>query len=108
MKKIKLPREITEAIEDLRVEGYTDTQIVYDVESGKGNRTLNDYFFDVGTPDDLMQALVNGYEVEKTPEEMVREFYESLNTSEVWEPKKRDGVEQTLNILGIKIGGINA
>ena len=74
MTKIKLPRAITEAIEDLRVEGYTDTQIVYGVESGKGNHTLNDYFFDIGTPDELMQALVIGYESDESTIVTVEHF----------------------------------
>lgn len=63
----------------------------------------------------LAAALVNGYEVEKTPEEKVREFYESFNTgfgtfhSEThfrFEEYQRV-IKSTLNFLGIKIEGVN-
>ncbi|MFV4878890.1 hypothetical protein [Bacillus velezensis] len=64
----------------------------------------------------LAAALVNGYEVEKTPGEKVREFYESFNTgfgtfhSEThfrYEEYQRV-IKSTLNFLGIKIEGVNA
>ncbi|MFD3198869.1 hypothetical protein [Bacillus sp. LR_5] len=64
----------------------------------------------------LAAALVNGYEVEKTPEEKVRDFYESFNTgfgtfhSEThfrFEEYQRV-IKTTLNFLGIKIDGVNA
>ncbi|MDF4197359.1 hypothetical protein [Bacillus subtilis] len=64
----------------------------------------------------LAAALVNGYEVEKTPEEKVREFYESFNTgfgtfhSEThfrFEEYQRV-IKSTLNFLGVKIEGVNA
>lgn len=108
MTKIKLPRAVTEAIEDLRVEGYTDTQIVFEIESGKGNRTLNDYFFDIGTPDELMQALVIGYEVESAPEDAVSEFFDRYQGIDDYDAGVRNGVVTTLGALGIKIEGINA
>lgn len=66
------------------------------------------------------QALVNGYTVEKTPEDKVREYYDRCR-------EKRDQAEMddrsfaaehldgqaigasiTLDILGIKISGVNA
>ncbi|TYS25139.1 hypothetical protein FZC71_00910 [Bacillus subtilis] len=65
----------------------------------------------------LAAALVNGYEVEKTPEEKVREYFEGLHRDE-YLTRSRDeahgleceitGVENTLNLLGIKIEGVNA
>ncbi|MED0799379.1 hypothetical protein P4T18_18380 [Bacillus inaquosorum] len=64
----------------------------------------------------LAAALVNGYEVEKTPEEKVRDFYESFNTgfgtfhSEThfrYEEYQRV-IKSTLNFLGIEIEGVNA
>ncbi|KIN51194.1 hypothetical protein [Bacillus subtilis] len=64
----------------------------------------------------LAAALVNGYEVKKTPEEKVREFYESFNTgfgtshSEThfrFEEYQRV-IKITLERLGIKIEGVNA
>ncbi|XSD74791.1 hypothetical protein P5611_015915 [Bacillus subtilis] len=65
----------------------------------------------------LAAALVNGYEVEKTPEEKLREYYESLWSDycdsddpfiEVACESARAAVNETLNLLGIKIEGVNA
>lgn len=65
----------------------------------------------------LASALINGYEVEKSPEENVREYYNVLKLREEYLEKSgvhggqhRQGwlsVEETLNILGIKIEGVN-
>ncbi|MEC1625494.1 hypothetical protein P9E08_08885 [Bacillus mojavensis] len=66
----------------------------------------------------LAAALVNGYEVEKTPEERVREYYYDLRRAEDrLEERGESGsqfrqgwqsVGETLNLLGIKIEGVNA
>ncbi|MGY5350536.1 hypothetical protein [Bacillus subtilis] len=65
----------------------------------------------------LAAALVNGYEVKKTPEEKVREYYESLWSDycdsddsfiEVACESARAAVKESLNLLGIKIEGVNA
>ncbi|WP_168748460.1 hypothetical protein [Bacillus mojavensis] len=65
----------------------------------------------------LAAALVNGYEVEATPEERVREYYYDLRRAEDrLEERGESGsqfrqgwqsVEETLNLLGIKIEGVN-
>ncbi|MEG7333299.1 hypothetical protein [Bacillus sp. 0102A] len=79
---------------------------------GKEYSCLND--LDLMT---LAAALVNGYEVEKTPEEKVREYFESLWSDycdsddpfiEVACESARAAVKETLNLLGIKIEGVNA
>lgn len=70
------------------------------------------------TTEELAKALINGYEVEKSPEERLRDYYEYLKDGE--ESVVRYGgsgaqlrqgwqsVETTLDTLGIKIEGINA
>ncbi|MDE1437655.1 hypothetical protein P9C91_17980 [Bacillus licheniformis] len=55
----------------------------------------------------LAAALINGYEVEKTPEEKVREYYESHGGSPSAEERKA-AIRETLYKLGIKIEGVNA
>ncbi|MGN9867377.1 hypothetical protein [Bacillus swezeyi] len=63
----------------------------------------------------LAAALINGYEVEKTPEEKVREFYDSFECGPLMYPAEmsfrnetyRRIIKCTLNRLGIKISGIN-
>ncbi|MCY7954718.1 hypothetical protein MOB72_08120 [Bacillus licheniformis] len=65
----------------------------------------------------LAAALINGYEVDKTPEEKVREYYEDLcdefdraywSSDELKYLCKKQAVRETLDKLGIKIEGVNA
>ncbi|MEC0718978.1 hypothetical protein P8882_01655 [Bacillus haynesii] len=55
----------------------------------------------------LAAALINGYEVEKTPEEKVREYYESYGGSPS-AMERKEAVQDTLDLLGIEIEGVNA
>ncbi|MED0759107.1 hypothetical protein P4S93_18305 [Aneurinibacillus thermoaerophilus] len=54
------------------------------------------------------RAVIVGYEVEMTPEEKVREKYESVDPWETYGNAYRQAIRDTLNILGIKIEGVNA
>ncbi|XAG96631.1 hypothetical protein U9I19_000220 [Bacillus phage KKP_4049] len=68
----------------------------------------------------LATALINGYEVEKTPEEQIKEYHEEAlkchrESKYEWDVESMqyhsgriDGVRKTLDILGIKIEGVNA
>ncbi|MED1148918.1 hypothetical protein P4T97_06740 [Bacillus paralicheniformis] len=70
------------------------------------------------SPLTIVAALINGYEVEKTPEEKVREYYAAnYQRHEQSMPRSKDdfytsgvaeGVRNTLDSLGIKIEGVNA
>lgn len=118
--KVTLPREVAEAIEKLRSITWTDYGMLSAVRNAPENPnavTVSEWAFGEGSgsPDLLMRALVNGYEVEKTPEEKVREYYDRYNpeyattlfTEELF-TGRRQGVYNTLDLLGIKIEGINA
>lgn len=124
MTKVKLPREVAQAIEDLRKDGMSNFNIMYQAQGAvvtNSYLTIRKWAFDFpgeGSPDLLMQALVNGYEVEKTPEDRVREYFEILKRREVYAEENghltaqhrqgRLSVAITLDILGIKIKGVNA
>lgn len=116
--KVTLPRDVAEAIEYFREKGHTDAYIVSrSVVGGVGGYELSLVNFD---KDVLMSALVNGYTVEQTPEEKVREYFEKCQRN--WlladEQENTDAAEflngqllaisQTLGLLGISIEGINA
>ncbi|KND05332.1 MULTISPECIES: hypothetical protein [Bacillus] len=68
------------------------------------------------SPLTIVAALINGYEVEKTPEEKVREFYDSFECDSRIYPSEtyhrcemsRRVIERTLDCLGMKIEGVNA
>ncbi|MEC1270894.1 hypothetical protein P9C27_20895 [Bacillus vallismortis] len=118
--KPTITKEQAEAIEELRI-NYSDEGILrsYTNDSltvGEDNcRCL--YELNLLT---LATALVNGYEVEKTSEEKVREYYEWLKRSRDERHLAGDvegkrfkagllqGVLNTLDYLGIKIEGVNA
>ena len=126
--KVVLPKDVAEAIENLRDFGLTDYGII--VESAdttrKGNeidelRIIRKFTFESegDGAQIILQALVNGYEVEQTPEDRLREYYEKVeiesfraNTKKQWHHEaelmgRLVGVRTTLRILGITIEGIN-
>lgn len=104
--KVTVTKEVAEAIEYRRSKvggGYTFEKFMM-VKMAK---------YDFGSPveilntvpiETLAQALINGYEVEMTPEDKVREYYMNGDTSY----QEALGIRHTLNILGINIGGVNA
>jgi len=63
-----------------------------------------------GNHDELMEALICGYEVEQTPEEKVRQYYRKLIESdpEEFTQGALAGFIDALDLLRIKIDGVNA
>lgn len=116
--KVAVPREVAEAIDHMRTLSVSNYRILKAVERGDNYATsrsalIRDWAFEGRRePDLLLQALVNGYEVAKTPEESVREYY--VNVTELidkfndpFDDGARCGISGTLNLLGIKIEGVN-
>jgi hypothetical protein len=106
--KVTLPREVAEAIEHYRVRGFGNASIITIASnngSGVGHaKTLVYYVLeDADNSDILMSALVNGYEIETTPEDDLREYYDVLIGG-----CDKHAVRCTLDILGIQVKGINA
>ncbi|MEH6941619.1 DUF1642 domain-containing protein [Bacillus sp. JJ722] len=125
MSKVILPKEVAEAIERLREGGCSNFEIIRQAHGAVFTETyltIKRWAFENGggSSDDLMSALINGYEVEQNPEDRLREFYEEclINASRAdglgralqreFESGKYLGIKCTLNTLGIKIEGINA
>ena len=109
--KIVLPKEVAEAIEYYTRVCDCKTDALMDIHRMGFEGTRSELilrYFD-GNYDELMEALICGYEVEKTPEEKVREFY-TEDTSEIHyeEQLRRWTIRRTLDLLGIKIAGVNA
>lgn len=117
--KVVIPKDVAEAIEKLR-EVVSDFEIVAIAVKG----TVTNYMryeceavckYAEDYADTLLQALVNGYEIEATPEDRIREYYRGhephalLDTPEKFHVNlgRRGGVRKTLNILGITIEGVN-
>lgn len=59
-------------------------------------------------PVTVSKALINGYEVEETPEDKVRELYIEQNRSLSEDQLRSDvAIKKVLNLLNIKIEGVN-
>lgn len=129
MSKVLLPKEVAEAIENVwdKVVGglgprdsvkhtwLTNWQTLCE-EFPEQEPILLEYFRE--NPVNYVESLVNGYEVEQTPEDKLREYIENNRT---WTDRPGDyaiserqryvgrnqGVMMTLSILGITIEGIN-
>ena len=117
--KVKVSRELAKAIEIATAtndESYL-LWLHHDIQrTGSG--------WEVGYPGcgplgeiptiEFAEILINGYEIEKTPEEKLTEWYLSLNQTwgyhldgEVEAKIAVETIDKTLEILGIKIKGIN-
>ncbi|XAG96154.1 hypothetical protein U7128_000218 [Bacillus phage KKP_4050] len=123
--KALVTEEQARSIEFLRGVGYSDEKIMsMYVDDALGYIEMQ-HGRSVGCLYDLdalrfATALVNGYEVEKTPEEQIKEYHEEAlkchrESKYEWDVESMqyhsgriDGVRKTLDILGIKIEGVNA
>lgn len=129
MDKVKLPREVAIAIDVLGAKWGRKAFLQADFirKSSHPEATIiNEHFkpfHDDGQDgfDKLFFALYNGYEVEETPRDKVKSFYETASTNksillqhsaisydevELQNGIMR-GIEGTLNRLNIKIEGVN-
>lgn len=106
--KVKVvPRNVALAIKSFRDADFSDFGIVNAVYQGMCEygfaqeiKALNNF---VGVDLDLLQyILVVGYEVEKTPHEQILELFENE-----WNDNERSVVHQALDILNIKVSGVN-
>lgn len=124
MMKALVTEEQARSIEFLRGVGYSDEKIMsMYVDDALGYIEMQ-HGRSVGCLYDLdalrfATALVNGYEVEKTPEEKIKEYYEEVLRSQRESQDEADiesaeycsgvidGVTETLTILGVDIKGVN-
>lgn len=116
MEKIMVTKEVAEAIEYLResYEEYRDDSnfikshvmcvtSVSEARWGRNVMVLNDV--DIVT---FAKIVLIGYEVEKTPEEIIKEKYEELSDYEPLDRACKDSFRFVLDTLGIHIEGVNA
>lgn len=107
--KIKVKKKIAEVIEDanniyLHCNKYEHIKFLINHETLSKNEKVT-----------AVNAILNGYEVEQSPEEKIRELFEEYNdlyvrSDEVVDQKylfARDAIAEVLDILEIEIEGIN-
>lgn len=102
-----VPKEVAEAIEYLRKVNSSNTALLDAIRrfhsiQGNNNSSLIYKHFK-GDWDAVMDVLVNGYIVEKDPDDRLRDYYHSSMTL----PSERTAIRITLNIMGIEVQGVN-
>jgi hypothetical protein len=117
MEKVKLTKEVAEAIETLENAEITTFGIIcslaYEIwghseHASEAHKVLRKFSFgnSGGNTDVLLKALVNGYEIEMTPEEKVQQRFNHLKND--GKRQQMDDILFVLNAYGIKIEGVNA
>jgi hypothetical protein len=114
--KVKVPREIAKYIEDLLIGSNRKNFILGVLAGGMSPKyaAVRKHFED--DLDSLLNGIVDGFEVEETPEERILESYHRKMASannpcaSNWKNAVgfADGIKFTLNELGIKIEGVNS
>ncbi|QOT13759.1 hypothetical protein JNUCC32_31220 (plasmid) [Paenibacillus sp. JNUCC32] len=107
-----IPKEVAEVIEKLRRNPDYGDAFICDLASRTGGGLHNDTITLRLIPfDTLLSALVNGYVVEKSAEELAHECIRAEYRYYCGDPYgrgARHGIIYTLETFGIKIEGVNA
>ena len=127
-KKVIVPVDVAQAIDamhkDYGYSLYSFMSCIHDIHRRRAEEVRMQEYIDTLCSfaseqyETLMSALINGYEVEQTPEDKLR-YYIQHHRDKSTEPRRlpesrafHDGLVRgcvdTLNIIGIKIEGINA
>lgn len=108
--KVKVSKEVAEAIEFLQNDyGYGFTEFMQVRAHGRFCSIRPAFPLNDVPVERLAEALINGYEVEQTPDEIVAELFKDIST----EPSRYDagycaGILFVLEAYGLKIEGVNA
>jgi DNA integrity scanning protein DisA with diadenylate cyclase activity len=117
--KIIVPKEVANAIAHYVALADTKTEALQDIlrlgyEAERSEIILRHFEHDY---DELMEALICGYQIEKTPEEQVAEYWNDVNhrwadsddaCRDRYFEGSVDAIITVLGIYGIKISGVNA
>lgn len=116
MDKVKLPKKVAEALEYSKGLGFKNFEIIRWVLLSTDNKgyvnTITSYAKD--NFDLFLQALVNDYEIDLTPEEKVKKCFDYYDDSFRDSQERahalgvRQGIKNALDHLEIKIEGINS
>jgi hypothetical protein len=114
--KVVLPKKVAHNIEMLRLVNESNADIIRIALGVRGDMSPDLRDFARTDPElcTLIDALAIGYEVEKSPEDNVREYYElAKNCAEIYALKgqtfdaEQYAIRKTLDLLDIKIAGVN-
>ncbi|WP_176222081.1 DUF1642 domain-containing protein [Tuberibacillus sp. Marseille-P3662] len=114
IEKVVLPKYVADAIKELQK--YHDNQKIVYLAFKAGSLAKNIQIianFAADNFDEFLNALVNGYEVEQTPEERIKQKFDHAYNIYLYNINPAgwgfcEGVKTVLNEYGTKIPGINA
>lgn len=112
MEKIKVSKDVAKDLEFVSQYSFDSTLEAH--MKSEWSEHYSKGFKDLKTKD-LASALINGYEVEETPEEKILETFKRQvywqKTNDIFDKRAHtayaDAILYTLDTLGIKIKGIN-
>lgn len=110
---ITISKEVAHALEIVKKEQNNNFQTIVEYHMDKFPEWSSELTpLNALSLDSMIRALYIGYEVEKTPEEKVKELYNNYGPNSRDEQYYADervqmGIRQTLNVLGMKVEGIN-
>jgi hypothetical protein len=111
-----LPKPVDKAIKRLREAGLSNFELIWRTSDAQRYHNVEEiqvianYFRNKKNYDDLLEALVNGYEVEQTPEEQIKGLWTIMKLSGSDESLIQayyQGMVQTLKVLNVKVSGVN-
>lgn len=106
---VTLPRNVGQAIENVRARRgstalYNYPCIINHAKTNSEYKAIADYINSTSL-DVYFDAIVNGFEMELSPEEQVKALY--LNNKDHGLRSEASTIRNVLNLLGIKIEGVN-
>lgn len=108
MKRLVLSKEVANAISHLQGNfNYTFQDFMQVKSAGGWNKEEGTFSLNNLDIETLAIALINGYEVEKEPEEYMLEYFNSYDSNEDYDKGIQEGVLRALDIFGIEVEGIN-
>lgn len=112
MEKVKVSREIAELMVNIKRDILIDIPYMQRMAIGEYPDTeqlspMYDWYLD--NKEAYFKALTIGYEVEQTPEDKVRDYYRTVQGffPNSHAAQEADAIVNTLNLLNIKIPGVN-
>ncbi|WJV20799.1 hypothetical protein QU593_10315 [Rossellomorea marisflavi] len=105
MSNIILPTSVADELEEALEQERSLSVLYAEVSSGTYEKVYSHFIDDM---DSLMRVLIEGYEIKKTPQDYLREYYDEVRGQGDYGGITREAIKETLKILGIDIKGINS
>lgn len=106
-KKLKVDKDVYEALETVKKIYENDAKFLIELHSIEVKWEGRFASLNKLGAYEFAKAMLIGYEVEKTPEEKLADLYIKLDKKDRFDYAYGRGIDAALNILDIKVKGIN-